>query len=331
MSTPLIHPDLGNGLTNHEPMVISALRDLGASKAHIAKYHEIYGQNTRTVDETRTSIDNVRTMLDWLGKQANYRGLYDFFATQIDQTGAKATVNTYVHLLADGVSGGALHPLIRLGHAVHDNDNSEITAALAYWAWTYQPLPWPEASLTGEQDPVEVLKNLRKGQPWPSETELNRPTITEEFANVTSLPGYHALSIKLNDDALSLPKLKQLAIRVFWMHDDFILLHCVTAIQALERLALWMDKPEVLFQPIWRTLVVAWLVKDLHWQLEPENNREPELTIPQIRTLAAHAFNDHTVKLVAACLEGYQKTGDKLYWLAAERRVMNDKQTAGML
>jgi hypothetical protein len=234
-------------------------------------------------------------------------------------------------MLADGVAGAALHPIIRLGHAVHDQNTQEVIAALAYWAWAYQALPWPAQPSASARDPETVLQNLRQNKSWPTEAELDRPTITEEFNNLVSLPMYQTLAMRLEAGVLSLPVLQQLAIRLFWMHDDFILLHGVTATQALGRIAPLLAQPEVLFEPIWKAIIIGWLVKDLHWQQAMPVTGEPTLSLVQIKTLAAHALNDHTIKLVAACLDGYKNTGDKHYWFAAQRRVLTDKQTAQMI
>ena len=330
MTQPLTHPDQGNGLTNHEPMAVSALRELNAGDTHIAAFQQQYQPKVHPVSEPATTLHNDRDLQFWIGQHQNYPGLHAFFSQQLTRLGAQGVINRYLPLLADGVAGAALHPLIRLGHAVFDRNHNEIVAALAYWAWTYQALPWPANKTPLTKPPLEVIANLRQGQSWPSEAELDRPTITAEFNLVVSLPLYQLLAFQLSPDVLTLASLQELAITLFWMHDNFILLHAVTATQALGRIAPLLDEPKPLFAPLWKAIVIGWLVKDLHWQT-PTRAPEPSLALHRIQHLATQAANVHTIKLVAACLAAYRETGDSRYWLAAERRVCNDAQTRAIL
>ncbi len=331
MTTQLSHPDLGNGLTNHQPMVISALKELGASQAHINRYTSQYQSRVKPVSDQFSPIDNDQALVALLGKQENYRGIFELFRTRLQQLGARQLVNTYIPLLAEGVAGGALHPIIRLGHAIHDNDDSEIIAALSYWVWTYQSLPWPENTKPKNRNPVAVIQTLLEGVNWPTEEELNGPMITAELDNVVAVPAYQSLSFELEEDVLTLPLLQKLSITLFWMHDDFTLLHAVTGVHALSRVAKWLDNPEILFAPIWKTVIVSWLTKNLRWQESAAVDGEPRLSLREIKTLAANAVDAHTVKLVAAALDSYEQTGNKLFWFAAERRIFSDTQTSQMI
>ncbi len=332
MNTPLQHPDFGNGLTNHEPMVVSALKELGASTIHIARYQAMMAEKIRWVDSQAIAIENDNDLKSWLGKTQNYAGLHAYMESQQQRLGNRSLVNRYVPMLASGITGGALHPVIRLGHAVHDENDGEIVAGLAYWAWAYQSLPFPQAdSGTGaDVSLATVIEHLVDEVDWPTE-RINRPTITEEFAVLTALPAYQQLRFKKATAALSFDALRTMAISALWMHDDFTLLHGVTGMLAAERVSQWLDDKTLLLQPMWKALVVAWLSKGLRWKAMPATNSTPVLSLTQLKTLAAHGTRDHTVKLVAACLAYYQQTKNQLFWLVAEREVMNDAQLQPMI
>ena len=332
MTPILIHPDFGNGLTNHEPMVVSALKELGASKAHIERYQTMMAEKTQPVIEPAVTISDDNDLKSWFGKGENYAGLHQYFGEQQLRLSNRTLINRYVPMLADGVTGGALHPIIRLGHAVHDFNDGEIVAALAYWAWAYQVIPYPQSDSEVEtSEPLEkIVEHLLDGVEWPTE-RIDCPTITEEFAEVAAMQAYQQLRFYQPIAALSFEALQQLAISALWMHDDFTLLHGVTGMLAAERVTSWLDDKDVLLQPMWKALVVAWLSKGLRWRPMPNTQGEPNFSLPQIKTIAAHGTRDHTVKLVAACLENYQRTNNKLYWLVAEREVMNDAQLKPML
>ena len=264
-------------------------------------------------------------MQSWFGKNENYAGLHRYFTQQLATLGARKLVNQAVPMLANGLTGGALHPLIRLGHAVHDQNNEEIIAALAYWAWAYQALPYPQGDEEQPMDITAVLSTLLDEKDWPTQ-RIGRPTITEEFATLVTLPTYSQLRFNATVDSLSWDSLRLLAINALWMHDDFTLLHAVTGVLAAERVTQWLTDKTVLLQPIWKAIVIGWLSKGLRWQTMPSSAGEPTLTLMEIKAIAGHAMRDHTIKLVAACLENYQQTQNALYWRVAEREVMNDAQ-----
>jgi hypothetical protein len=323
--TQLIHPDLGNGLTNHQPMVVSALRELGATKSHIVRYNQMMAEKTKIVTEDSTHIVDDTDLINLFGAEENYSGIHAYLSQQQQGLGSRGIVNKYVPMLADGISGAAFHPIIRLGHAVHDFNDEEVVAALAYWVWAYQTLAWPEADDASQGDMANVIEHLLDDISWGAE-RIGRPTITEEFDVVTQQPSYQLMRFRLKPDSVSYEKLRNLAIQSLWMHDDFTLLHGVTGVQAVGRINLWLDDKQCLLEPMWKGLVVAWLSKGLRWKNAPLPALDPQLSIEKLRVLAAHATRDHTIKLVAACLEQYRVTQDKIYWHVAEREVKNDNQ-----
>lgn len=105
------------------------------------------------------------------------------------------------------------------------------------------------------------------------------------------------------------------------MHDNFILLHGLTSSLAIERLSVWLERPEVLLEPYWKGLVIAWLTTGLRWQGMTWPNEPPRLSVEELRQAAVKTMADHTIKLVAACISFYQQNGDFLYLHAAQRAV----------
>jgi len=320
-SLPIDHPELANGLTNHEPMVVSALKELGASEWVVHRYQNHTAAKLQAITEPPTDISDDSVLQGWLGRQTNYSGLYRYFYQQTQSTDLRTLLNRYLPGLADGLTSRAFHPLIRLGHAVHDRNDEEIAAALAYWVWAYQPLPYPNQDQAADATPADVLPTLLKNVDWPEQRIDGGPLISDDFLGVTRLPAYQQLRFQLHLERLDLSALSQLAIRAYWMHDNFTLLHGVTGSLAIERLSTWLERPEVLLAPYWKGLVIAWLSTGLRWQEMEWPSQPPKLSVEQLRQKATQSTNDHSIKLVAACLSFYQHNGEMLYLHAAERAV----------
>lgn len=318
---PIDHPELANGLTNHEPMVISALKELGASQTQLLRYQQLKRVDIEPITEPATDISDDTVLQGWLGRNANYAGLYRYFHQQLQQAGLSAVINRYLPGLADGLTSRAFHPLIRLGHAVHDRNNEEVAAALAYWVWAYQPLPYPKADQPVNKTPTEIFPILLNAVDWPEHSIDGGPLISDDFFAVTQVPAYQQLRFQLHPQQLELNALSQLAIQAYWMHDDFTLLHGVTSSLAIARLSAWLERPEVLLEPYWKGLVIAWLSKGLRWQPMDWPSEPPALSVKQLAERATQSTNDHTIKVVAACLSLYQHSKNVLYLHAAQRAV----------
>ncbi|PTY36198.1 hypothetical protein BGP77_02475 [Saccharospirillum sp. MSK14-1] len=318
---PIDHPELANGLTNHEPMVVSALNELGASELTVRRYQQHTQAKLQPITEPPTDISDDTVLQGWLGRQTNYSGLYRYFYQQTQRYPLDDLLNRYLPGLADGLTSRAFHPLIRLGHAVHDRNNEEVAAALAYWVWAYQPLPYPNEDQPANKTPAEVFPTLLDSVDWPDESIDGGPLISDDFLAVTRLLPYQQLRFQLRPQQLELGALSQLAIQAYWMHDNFTLLHGVTGSLAIARLSQWLERPAVLLEPYWKGLVIAWLSTGLRWQEQEWPNEPPRLSVEQLRQRATQTMNDHPIKLVAACLNFYQHSGEVLYLHCAERAV----------
>lgn len=328
---PVNHPELKNGLTDHQPMVLSALNELGASAEQQARYRQQMARKTQPLDEPATAIPDDTVLQGWLGRHDNYPGLYQYFYQQCQRLGVETVVRRYVPGLAEGLTSRAFHPLIRLGHAVHDHNEEEVAAALAYWAWAYQPLPFPEQDKPADRPPLEVLTTLLDGIDWPKKRLGGGGLISDEFVAVTRHRAYQQLRFRLSPAALDFDSLRSIVIHAYWMHDDFTLLHSVTGLLAAERISTMLNRTDALLEHFWKGVVLAWLSKGLRWKSIDWPRTQPERSLAELRYLAGNSSNDHTVKLVAACLDHYQRSLDVLFLHAAQRAVEKDPQLQSLL
>lgn len=319
------HPETDSGLTNHLPMALSALVELGSSEAQRQRYTDRASTRLRWAEPSNLSIANDAELFAWLGQRQQYSALHRYLSQQLAQLGIAATLNRYLPALVDGLSTAAFHALIRLGHAVHDKDSEEVAAALAYWVWAHNALRFPAGDQPQRAEPLAIVAGLLEGVDWPTERFGDR-LISNEFLAVMAHPSYPLLRFQLTPDSLSFSALRSLAIRAYWMHEDFTLLHGVTGVLAAERVSQWLDEPDQLLEPLWRGLVVAWLSKGLRWQPTAEPPGEPAFSIDELRHWAAQANNDHTIKLVAACISHYHSSQDALFLHAAQRCLEHDRQ-----
>lgn len=159
-------------LSSHLPMALIALHRIGASKEQLSKFYSFYSKNLEnlTPDEIKINSGNWNK---FLGEHRHNSGYRDFFLSEVNAQGLKATLSYYLPLLIPGLSGGAFHPLIRLAYAIEVNSEWEVAEALASWCMAYQELGKIESSSKNSSAPLlDTLRRL-------AEVVKDRPIIVQ--------------------------------------------------------------------------------------------------------------------------------------------------------
>ncbi len=139
-------PEFGAGYSNHGPMATEALVALGRGEEVLPW---ALGYRTNLEDLPKSS----QRLSDLGHEQA--LGRYDLFPewlelvrVQVTDLGWRTVVSRWIPTLSGGLSGAAMHGLIRTAHAVRALERyetpervEELSRALAYWAARYQAMP----------------------------------------------------------------------------------------------------------------------------------------------------------------------------------------------
>lgn len=139
-------PKMSNGGITHAPMVAEALTAMGRSDAAMPWIDGHRGvmrpwpelSDRLDAERWRSSLGSFDLITDWR----------DYFAGELKMRPWSEVVGRWSRRMAPGLSGGALHGLIRTGHAVRAlaaadtvERRGELAAALATWAGYYGELP----------------------------------------------------------------------------------------------------------------------------------------------------------------------------------------------
>jgi hypothetical protein len=147
-------PELANGMTNHAPMVAEAL-DALSRPGDIGPWIDGYRAQLRPWPPATGGIGDWRGALGQPRRASDWR---DAFERELAGAGWQTLLSRWVPRLAPGASAGALHGLIRVGHAARSLERrnsgpraAELAAALASWAADYAELP-----VAPEHDPPRL-------------------------------------------------------------------------------------------------------------------------------------------------------------------------------
>lgn len=303
----------GRGTTNHCPMALHALHEMGANPrqlqqffAHWQANYALPGGEQQQGDEEELQFVRLRQQL----------------ATRLADEGWQPT---FVSLLEQGLSpaGGAFHPLIRFACALENGHQGEQAAALA--AWQCRPLQVPAGQRAPVQDIDALLSALAQqweGARWQGEW------ITERLRQVTDTPTWASgLPSGVSSSDL-LVQLADAALALYWQTGNFTVLHMVTGSRAAAIVASYLPAPwQARWQTLmWQAVAAAYVTvgtPSLQTPVWPDTGK---LAWQNVLARAVASLDDHVIKLVHCCWrEGLARP------LLADRYLAVAARAAGLL
>lgn len=187
-------PDLANSFTNHAPMAIEALCALGRGDAALPWLETNWRYRSLLLPRPKPE----QAVADWRaelgnGRPADWSAFLDReFTPQNWRDGlARWTVR-----LAPGASAGALHGIIRVGHAARSLQDrvtplriAELRDAFGYWAAHYGALP----AAKGTAAPLPAAEAILCVTPVPLSAQRRAGAITTALGVLDGEPDFAAV------------------------------------------------------------------------------------------------------------------------------------------
>jgi hypothetical protein len=306
-------PETRCQLSNHLPMALHALSELGASPLRLREFADRYLSRFESMDlpPAATPLDNWRALR---GQDQAYAPLLATFRRKLHAAGRDAVLRDALPALLPGVAAAAFHGVIRTAHAVESGHMDELAQALAYWAWRWQSLAAPPA---GEPLPFDVWAAALVGQA-PGWTH-DAPLIALRMLAAASSAPYLALGGRLAFDEALLARLTAFAAQRYADTRNFTVLHMVTGLRALRVLGPWMADLPALAPGLVHAASAAYLAAKVPagLRLPPP----PARSWAEVLERAIASDDDHVVKIVHACRTLATLDGDEPYLQAARRAV----------
>ncbi|OYT90282.1 MAG: hypothetical protein CFE43_18985 [Burkholderiales bacterium PBB3] len=300
-------------LTSHLPMALQALHSLGASPGRMYAFYAAYAKRFDGMHAPTTA----QPVADWRslrGQPDVYPALFASLNTLVVRDGIDATLRALLPDLLPGVAAAAFHGLIRTAHAVQSSHAGEVAAALAYWAWRWQPLAPAQAHAVPMPLTAWSQALVRDAQTW----RTDGPLISVRMDQAAQGAVYQSLADALQpfaDLQSAIARLAALAAERYVASPNFTVLHMITGMRALRVLSPWIESGEGV-QPI---LIRAFTAAYLAARVVPQAIApEPRLhTWSEVIAAAIASDDDHVIKLVHACREEASVYGEGNYLRAA--------------
>ncbi len=298
-----------DGMSNHGPMAAESLAVLGHPEA-IEGFVEAYRPRLRPMSLGRVLPPSARHAA--LGDPSQMADWIATYAQRIDDEGPAAVLATDVPLLADGAMAGALHALIRTGHAaraLRQRDTPtrrlELAHALGYWAARHQPMPGNVGSrVHAGRDVIAALTVTPRTKSTGGGIIFRRVEAVRQTDGFTDAVATVDLDALPFDEAVTAMVDAAAHLYLSTRKSRFIYLHGITGSSALRLIGPWLDDRGR--RSLLRGAFHA--VAALHSVYAGDDGVVeaplPTLTVDpaQAARLAADSNDDHTIKLVEALL-----------------------------
>lgn len=287
-----LSPIYNEYLTNHLPMMITALRELGVDDRDIEYISEQYIEERNILD-----LHNEMLISEF---EKEYIRLSNFFLKQIDESSVDDVIRDVLNKNISSLHSALNHGIIRLSYAYVDGSPLLIAQALAYF-----DLVKNENHFRGDSVDIEQIDEM-------FQTLVNdrKELITLETNNTSSK--YQTLYTQFKD-SLFVPReilkyksqILQFFLEYYNKTKDFYMLHVITGYHAMHVLAEFFDNQHEAYEQYFYNALLFMLFNDHNRYVIPNDEGDFDVNLKEVRF-----FTDaHEIKLFHSLYYFYQLYG----------------------
>ncbi|AUH53163.1 hypothetical protein CXB49_21395 [Chromobacterium sp. ATCC 53434] len=296
------------GLSNHLPMALQALAELGADEAELRR-HAASCKHLEPLDDDGRDIADTG---GWLGDPSSEAAWRRRFAWERESDRWQRCWPQRLRLALEAPASASFHGLIRLSYAVRGGVAGEIDAALAYALSHWRMLPMPGRSMVQ----LTLAELMRDWQSRPIPPEAGEARILDDIEQALAMP---ELQCRLPPGLLAgAREQRRLCRLLFLAARDFKSVHLITAWEAGLSLARGNgmgEVPDCAALQMQMALLGTYIYDGC--PVLPQLRRGPLPSLEEIRRLAREQPDDHSIKLALSCLRLAEMDGDAAWMVLA--------------
>ena len=312
-------------LANHLPMVLVALRRMGAGDERLVSYFETYRTRNGLIPPPPAVAPIEREHWDaHLGDRTRESDYRAFFAGEVRRLGPRGACAAYLPALIPGLAASALHALMRLAYAAMTESADEAGVALGYWAATYMPLCPATGAAPVTDDPAEVLARLRGGKNF-AQVEVERDLLWHFIRAMTEKPDFKPVVDWLRIGPETHDRVAKASLALMAGTMDFCAVHAVTGTHWIRLMQPVLPDPALALRYFWQAIAALYPkigFTDLPAAEQLEAWRHaPCPDWPDILAAAVRSNDEHDHSYTFSSYQEWEHYGDPLYRFVAARRL----------
>ena len=278
--------EYANGMSNHLPMALLAIRRLGASDDRAREFETFYSRRLRPMS-------------------ASEEALSDRLSEELARDGKETFLRNNIARLTPGIAAAAFHGAIRTAYAI---DTDDLVDAVASWVTAYSVIP---SVVEGPGRAVGALFEAIQHDAR-FNVSFEGTSIADRIARVASFEPFHEYAIATP----TLDELARIAVKIYLATADFTALHLVTACHAARVLEPYLAQDAL--DHLATAMLAAYIT------IGRPSFDVATFDAPDWNTLAKKAIasnDDHDLKMVYSCREDDAVYGWGLHRMAAALRL----------
>jgi hypothetical protein len=305
------------GTTNHCPMALVALAEMGASPTRLQAFFDMW---EREYALSAPPVDGGISRHGWaghLGERPAFGALRLCFLDWIADAGAVPVITAVLQEVPFAPATQAFHALIRLAYGIEARHSGEIASGLASLISSHLPID-VRLDENRRAESVEAgfdhVAQALNGMAFPGNSitaRLRAVANDERFGTAVLAP---PASVALLDD------LARATIGAYWRKPDFTLLHTVTATRAARIIFAELHDSLVtqLLPELWVALSAAYAMVG---KLVDAEANVPDIALDwsDVCQMAVASDDDHMIKMTYTCLCEDRREPSPLYLASAAR------------
>lgn len=307
------------GTTNHCPMALVALAEMGASTARLQAFFDMW---EREYALSAPSIETVISRDEWaqhVGENAAFGALRLCFLRWIAERGHLPVITAVFGEIPFAPASGAFHALIRLAYGIEAEHAGEIASGLAALVSSHLPV---DVGIETREPAVSASAGFERVARAMVEGVVSGNSITSRLRAVAADVRFREA---LQAPPAALPLLDELAratISAYWQSANFTVLHTVTGTHAAR--IVFAQLPETLVNRLlpgfWVALCAAYASVGAVARTEA-NTHVVALDWHEVRRMAVASDDDHVIKMTYTCFCEDRRSPSPLYLASAARLV----------
>ncbi|WP_175884557.1 questin oxidase family protein [Burkholderia sp. BCC0044] len=307
------------GTTNHCPMALIALANMGASSARLQEFFDMWERKFALL---APPVDTMISRGDWtkhLGNRAAFGALRLCFQDWITDAGIVPVIAAVLQAVPFAPASGAFHAVIRLAYGIEVGHAGEIASGLASLISSHLPIdvipdqnPTADSIDAGFDHVAQALSGVT----------LPRDSITSRLRAVAADVRFGKAVLAPPTNVALLDDLAQATIGAYWRKPNFTLLHTVTATRAARIVfaQLHEDLIKQLLPNLWIALCAAYATVG-RLPLAEANVPDIDIDWSDVCRMTVASDDDHVIKMTYTCLCEDRRDPSSRYLAAAARLV----------
>ncbi|SDH69398.1 Protein of unknown function [Paraburkholderia phenazinium] len=309
------------GTTNHCPMALVALAEMGASTARLQAFFDMW---EREYALTAPRVETVISRDEWaqhVGESSAFGSLRLCFLGWIADVGYLPVMTAVFEEIPFAPASGAFHALIRLAYGIEAAHAGEIAAGLAALVSSHL---YVDAPIDARDPAVSATAGFERVAKAMGEGVVAGNSITSRLRAVAADVRFKEALLVPPAASPLLDELARATINAYWRRPDFTVLHTVTGTHAAR--IVFAELPETLVNRLlpgfWVALCAAYASVGTGASVRTgADTRDVALDWREVCRMAVASDDDHVIKMTYTCLCEDRRSPSPLYLASATRLV----------